>query len=195
MTYINEETGQEMEQPDWNFWTGVMTEEVIKEDGSIEVLLYCRPYTQEELAQKEAAVVAMRKAEQMPVAMELCVLQANLTDEQALQVDAFYPNWEPDQAYVTGDIRRYNSELYRILQDHTSQTDWTPDVTPSLYKKVGEPDPETGIEPWVQPTGDIDPYMTGDVVSHNEKVWTSDVDNNVWEPGVYGWTEKVESGE
>ena len=41
---------------------------------------------------------------------------------------------------------------------------------------------------WVQPTGTHDAYAHGDKVSHSDKHWTSDVDSNVWEPGVYGWT-------
>lgn len=32
--------------------------------------------------------------------------------------------------------------------------------------------------------------LTGDKVAHNGKTWVSDVDNNVWEPGVYGWIEQ-----
>lgn len=34
--------------------------------------------------------------------------------------------------------------------------------------------------------------MTGDKVRHNDKVWISIIDNNVWEPGVYGWNEVIE---
>ena len=30
------------------------------------------------------------------------------------------------------------------------------------------------------------PYMTGDKVTHNRKTWESEIDNNVWEPGVEG---------
>lgn len=35
-------------------------------------------------------------------------------------------------------------------------------------------------------------YANGDKVTHNEKKWVSDVDSNVWEPGVYGWSEYTE---
>ena len=64
-----------------------------------------------------------------------------------------------------------------------------PDTTPSLFAKVLIPDPET-IPEWEQPDS-TNPYNAGDKVSHNGKTWVSDIDNNVWEPGVYGWT-KIE---
>ena len=43
----------------------------------------------------------------------------------------------------------------------------------------------------VQPLGSEDAYRKGDQVRHTEKIWTSDIDANVWEPGVYGWTETL----
>lgn len=80
--------------------------------------------------------------------------------------------------------------LYTVLQAHTSQATWTPDVSPSLFARVLIPDPEV-VPDWVQPDS-TNPYMTGDKVRHNDKVWESTVDNNVWEPGVYGWIEVEE---
>lgn len=75
--------------------------------------------------------------------------------------------------------------LYKCVQAHTSQADWTPDAAPALWVRVSvEEYPE-----WIQPQGSADAYMLDDKVSHNEKKWTSDVDNNVWEPGIYGWSE------
>lgn len=38
-----------------------------------------------------------------------------------------------------------------------------------------------------QPVGAHDSYMKDDQTSHNGYRWISEVDNNVWEPGVYGW--------
>ena len=58
---------------------------------------------------------------------------------------------------------------------------------PALWAKVLIPD-ETVVPEWEQPDN-TNPYSTGDKVTHNGKTWVSDVDNNVWEPGVYGWTE------
>jgi hypothetical protein len=96
--------------------------------------------------------------------------------------------WEPGRACSAGERLRYHGELYRVLQDHTAQADWTPDADPSLYVRVAEPGT---IPEWVQPLGSEDAYNKGDQVRHADKIWTSDVDANVWEPGVYGWTESV----
>lgn len=107
------------------------------------------------------------------------------TDEVALQVPNLYPLWAAEIAYEVGERVLYNDVLYKVLQAHTSQETWTPDVSPSLFAKVLIPD-ENIIPEWEQPDS-TNPYMVGDKVTHNEKTWISTVDNNVWEPGVYGW--------
>lgn len=107
----------------------------------------------------------------------------SLTDEDALQAIELYPQWKTATAYTVDERIRYNSTLYRCVQSHTSQDDWTPDITPALWTVVSLDEfPE-----WVQPTGAQDAYQRGDKVSHNDKHWISTADSNVWEPGVYGW--------
>lgn len=111
----------------------------------------------------------------------------SLTDEDALQAVELYPAWQAGTAYTVDERIRYNSTLYRCVQTHTSQADWTPDATPALWTVVSLDEwPE-----WVQPTGAQDAYAKGDKVSHNDKHWISEVDGNVWEPGIYGnlWSE------
>ena len=109
-----------------------------------------------------------------------------LPDEEAETVTALFPMWEESKAYAVGDRVQYNELLYRCVQAHTSQADWTPDVTPALWVRTSTEEwPE-----WIQPQGAHDAYNTGDKVSHNEKHWISDIDANVYEPGVYGWTEQ-----
>lgn len=120
----------------------------------------------------------------------LLVLRTKAADEQAIDAVAVYPTWREGVAYVAGERVRYNEILYKVLQDHTSQTTWTPESAPSLFAKVLISDPET-IPEWTQPDS-TNPYQTGDKVTHNGATWISTIDNNVWEPGVYGWT-KVES--
>lgn len=114
-----------------------------------------------------------------------------LTDEQALTVLIIYPTWDGNSTtYSVGDRVLYNSILYKCLQAHTSQSTWTPTDAPSLWAKVLIPTP--GVIPdWEQPSS-TNPYSKGDKVKHNGKIWTSDIDGNVWEPGVYGWTEVTE---
>jgi len=100
--------------------------------------------------------------------------------------DLFSP-WAPDVAYKAGNLRQYDGRLYRCLLDHTSQSDWTPDVATSLWTAVADPAEEW--PEWSQPIGGHDAYNEGDKVSHNGKHWISDIGSNIWEPGVYGWTE------
>lgn len=108
-------------------------------------------------------------------------------DNTALRMVEFYPEWTTDTDYATGYKVQYSGTLYKCLQAHTAQADWTPDTSPSLWAKVLIPNPDV-IPEWEQPDS-TNPYMTGDKVTHNNKTWVSDIDNNVWTPGVYGWTE------
>ena len=98
--------------------------------------------------------------------------------------------WAYPVDYKTGNIRERGGKLYRCLQDHTSQETWTPEDSPSLW--VGISDPAEEWPAWSQPVGSTDAYAKDAKVSHNGKHWTSNVDANVWEPGVYGWTETTE---
>lgn len=96
--------------------------------------------------------------------------------------------WVTDKDYAVGKIvTRPNGNLYKCVQAHRSQADWTPEATPALWTKIGDPTEE--YPEWSQPLGAHDAYPLGAKVSHNGKKWTSDIANNVWEPGVYGWTE------
>ena len=110
-----------------------------------------------------------------------------LTDEQAETVIDAFPAWAAGIAYEVGKRVRYGGALYRCVQAHTSQADWTPDVAVSLWTRIGDPGDEW--PEWVQPTGAHDAYAQGAKVSHGGKHWTSDIDANAYEPGVYGWTE------
>lgn len=114
----------------------------------------------------------------------------SLTDEDALEGVELFEPWAVDTAYVMGQRIRYGEKLYRCEQSHTSQADWTPDLTPALWTEVAEPGT---IPVWRQPTGAQDAYQQGDKVRYPDEegeVWVSDLDNNIWEPGVYGWTKE-----
>ena len=112
-----------------------------------------------------------------------------LPDEEALIAPiGYFDEWSATESYVVGDVRQYGEQLYRCLTAHEGQESWTPDVSPSLWVRIDDPSIEW--PEWVQPLGATDAYAMGAKVSHNEKHWTSDVDNNIWEPGVYGWTER-----
>ena len=112
-------------------------------------------------------------------------LSITLDDATALTGVELFPPWKLI-AYSVGDRVQYNGTLYKCVQAHTAQSDWTPDATPALWVTVTvEEWPE-----WVQPAGSHDSYSKGSKVTHNGERWISDVDSNVWEPGVYGWTKQ-----
>lgn len=112
---------------------------------------------------------------------------AALDDAEALTAAVLFPAWGSAAEYAVGDRVRFDGVLYKCLQAHTAQETWTPTAAPSLWAKVLIPDPEV-IHAWEQPDS-TNPYMAGDKVTHNGKTWESSIDNNVWEPGVYGWEE------
>jgi hypothetical protein len=114
-----------------------------------------------------------------------------LTDEAALDAAELFPTWQTGTAYVAGERVRYEDVLYQCLQAHTSQDSWNPNDAASLWSRVLIPDPEI-IPDWVQPDS-TNPYSKGDKVRHNGHVWVSDIDGNVWQPGVYGWSEVVDA--
>ena len=123
----------------------------------------------------------------LPVRESMDAAGSMLTDEQAAAVPALYSAWETGTVYNAGDRRTYGGVLYKCLQAHTSQDDWTPDVAVSLWATVLIPDPDV-IPDWVQPDS-TNAYMTGDKVRYNGVVYRSLIDNNTWSPDAYpaGW--------
>lgn len=114
-----------------------------------------------------------------------------LTDEEALTGVELFPHWDGNGHNYEVDNRVSDEDiLYKCLIAHISQPSWKPPLSPSLWVRVDDPSVEW--PEWVQPVGSTDAYAKGAKVSHNSKHWISDVDGNVWEPGVYGWTEAVE---
>lgn len=116
-------------------------------------------------------------------------LREMATDEMSLQVPNLYPLWKENVTYIIGDRVLYNDILYKVLQEHTSQADWTPDIAVSLFAKVLIPD-EDVIPEWEQPDS-TNAYMIGDKVKYDNKYWISTIDYNVWKPGEYGWDEFI----
>ena len=129
----------------------------------------------------------MKRQEALRYRRSIVAAAALQSDEKALENIYLYPIWQADKAVQVDERYRYGETLYKCVQAHTTQADWTPDVSPALWVVVSLDE----FPAWRQPTGAHDAYNQGDKVSHNEKHWISDVDANVWEPGVYGWTESV----
>lgn len=113
----------------------------------------------------------------------------SLIDEDALQAVELFPQWVVEHAYIVGERLQYNGVLYRVVQAHTSQADWTPDITPALFVVVS-------LDEWpefVQPTGAHDAYKKGDKVTFEGKHYISLIDANVYSPTAYpaGWQEQA----
>ena len=122
----------------------------------------------------------------------LYTAQFVVTDDVALTIPDIYPEWSADSvAYKLNEKVRYNDLLYKCLTAHTSQASWTPTDAPSLWVRIDDPAEEW--PEWRQPTGSTDAYAKGAKVAHNSKHWVSNVDNNTWEPGVYGWDEQTDT--
>lgn len=134
----------------------------------------------------------LQAAEQLRKALQ--IFAATLTDEQALVIATVYPAWQSGWAYSVGEVISYGTnslgdpQLYKVVQDHTSQAEWTPDATPALYDAFGLD--ESGYPIWAQPSGAHDAYSAGDIVNYNGTLYQSTINGNVWPPDVYpaGWT-------
>ena len=114
-----------------------------------------------------------------------------LTDEQAVKSPRLYPTWAAGLSVKAGNRLYYpaTDRLYKVVSDHTTQADWTPDITPALFVAVT-------LDEWpefVQPTGAHDAYNKGDKVTFNGKHYISLIDANVYSPTAYpsGWQEQA----
>ena len=127
----------------------------------------------------------LQAAEQLRRALQ--IYANTLPEEQALEVATVYPVWEAGRAYAVGEILSYGTnsvgdpQLYKVVQAHTSQEDWTPDSVPALYDAFGLDD--EGYPVWSQPTGAHDAYHAGDIVSYNGTLYQSLTDGNTTVPG------------
>lgn len=126
----------------------------------------------------------MKRSQALKLRFMIEKASVSLDDSDALEAAELFPMWQTDTAYTAGIRVRYGDKLYRCDQSHTSQADWTPDKTPALWTVISLDEwPE-----WVQPTGAQDAYALNAKVSHKGDHWTSDYDNNTWEPSVFGWS-------
>lgn len=143
------------------------------------------------VSMKDDLLFAMLKGENTaPIISNYSVFLMSISDEVAEKIPEVFPTWDSNgKQYKVGDRVQYNDVLYKVLQDHTSQSTWTPVDAPSLFAKVltsttGEP------QEWQQPDS-TNGYKTGDRVIYNGKIYESTIDNNVWSPEAYpaGWQE------
>ena len=123
--------------------------------------------------------------------LALTFFAETLSDAQAVQVPMLFDDFDGNGvAYEVGKRVLYNDILYKVIQAHTSQADWTPVAAPSLFAKVINETIDGSIPEFEQPDS-TNPYMKGDKVIFNGKVYESLIDNNVYSPEAYpaGWKE------
>lgn len=133
----------------------------------------------------------IEQAEAIREAMDIA--GATLDDERALICVRLYRPWGVCREYKKDDFLTYGTnsvgdpQLYKVIQAHTSQADWMPDITPALYDAIGLDD--SGYPVWSQPTGAHDAYNKGDIVNYNGTLYESLIDGNVYSPEAYpaGW--------
>lgn len=136
-------------------------------------------------------MTVIEQAEAIREAMD--VAGATLTEEQALECVRLYRHWEVGKAYTVGEYMTFgvnsvgDPQLYKVVQNHTSQAEWKPDITPALYDAIGLD--ADGYPVWAQPTGAHDAYNKGDIVNYNGVLYESIIDGNVYSPDAYpaGW--------
>lgn len=150
-----------------------------------------RDKTESELiAEKESeAQMAESELNAEQVKKLLRMTAETLTEEQQVEVVSIFPAWKPNISVLLNEKYQYGGLLYKVVQSHTTQLDWTPDIVPALFTRVAPPEV---IPDWVQPTGAQDVYMKGDKVHFptiNDPVYESLIDNNSWSPQEYaaGW--------
>lgn len=133
----------------------------------------------------------LQAAEQLRRALQ--IFAQSLDDEKAMEVVAVFDSWQANKSYVVGDYITYgvngvgDPQLYKVIQVHTSQADWTPDITTSLYDAIGLD--KSGHPIWSQPTGAHDAYNKGDIINYNNILYKSLIDGNIYSPDTYpaGW--------
>lgn len=121
------------------------------------------------------------------------MLAQTLTSEEAMEIATVYPSYGVGRAYKVNEMFTFGTnevgdpQLYKVVQAHTSQSDWIPSETPSLYEPIGLN--ESGYPVWSKPSGAHDAYNTGDIVDYNGKLYKSLINGNVYSPDEYpsGW--------
>ena len=76
---------------------------------------------------------------------------AMLNDNQATKAPRIYPLWKAGIAVLEGDRFYYSvtDRLYKVREgkSHTTQSDWTPDITPDLWAVIEETHTGTQDDP------------------------------------------------
>lgn len=119
---------------------------------------------------------------------DMNTVTANLTDAEAVKVIGLYLPWTVGENCAVGEIRRYNNKLYRCLQAHITQSNWTPDAVPALWVEVAAEGEYREIKDNMLST---EAFALGEIGWYQTKtnLFKSLIDNNVYTPNAYpaGW--------
>lgn len=181
------DTQIEVDLPDGVIYPEKMQGYEVRSYSTGELFLYLNEEKYQNYLKKEQEELERQlAAEKLQELVAMKTLQG-ATDAEALEMRSLYPEWCADVEYVAGYYLQYKGILYKVLQDHTSQADWTPDKAVSLYVNVA--DPQDPYPPYKAPTGAHDAYKKGDGVTFEGKHYRSKIDGNVHSPAEYpaGW--------
>lgn len=181
------DTQIEVDLPDGVIYPEKMQGYEVRSYSTGELFLYLNEEKYQNYLKKEQEELERQlAAEKLQELVTMKTLQG-ATDAEALEMRPLYPEWQTGIEYTKGTFLQYDSILYRVLQDHTSQADWTPDKAVSLYVDIA--DPQDPFPPYKAPTGAHDAYSKGDGITFEEKHYRSKIDGNMYSPAEYpdGW--------
>ena len=161
----------------------------ILNETSREMYVGCVPQNKEELKQ-DIVLSEKRVTTPLSIAFVKMAEKGEIDEVTASENVSLFLEWAEKTLFNASDLRQYEGKLYKCLQAHTGQAGWEPANTPALWKLIGID--ENGIPYWSQPVSSADAYMLNAETNHNNLIWVSDYDYNVWEPGVFGWHVKEE---
>ena len=112
-------------------------EQVTALEGSLETAQADAAQAQEQVTVLAGRPVAdAAEARVLRMAIEAAVV--SLPDEEAAQAPSLSQPWTVGEQVAVGDRRYYapTGLLYKVIQGHTTQADWTPDAAPALWVVV-----------------------------------------------------------
>lgn len=140
----------------------------IYENGIIREMTAEEEAQYNEMVARAAAEAKHRPISESEVMSMLIKEQINtlsVDDATAVRMTVFYPEWEKGKQYTVGYKVQYHGKLYKVIQAHTSQETWTPDITASLYTRIDEVHDGTKYDPI--------PYE-GNMTLYNGKYYSQD---------------------
>lgn len=118
-----------------------------------------------ERAAAEAKHLPITESEVLSMLIKEQINSITVDDATAVRMTVFYPEWEKGKQYTVGYKVQYLGKLYKVVQAHTSQETWTPDITASLYTRIDEVHDGTKYDPI--------PYE-GNMTLYNGKYYSQD---------------------